>query len=336
MKNIKNLAAVILLSFFVFTACNKTKDVKPSEDAESQAENVKTSKEDSLKKARKKQWEEAMAKYPKIKISAQPLPFQDVKEHDMAVINQPDDLAIVSAKEAALADDDLVLGIVLNGKAIAYPIAYLAGREVVNDLVNGAKNLVATWCPISGTARMLLGDDEAQSFDFGSALHNNNLLIVDRQTSSTWSQIAAESILGPLKGKKIGIYPSQQSTWKYWLAKHPETLIMGVPKKSPRKYVYRTYGPGQERPKVRPTQHNTSLLGIGFTDGEDQLFLPFSSLGQDPVSVKLNGKSIRVFYDNEGMTAWAEDAQGNPIDGLLAYNWAWKGFYANSRVYDGK
>jgi len=50
----------------------------------------------------------------------------------------------VPADEAPLHDDDLVLGIEIDGQAKAYPIAVLAFREMVNDELAGVPILV-TW-----------------------------------------------------------------------------------------------------------------------------------------------------------------------------------------------
>ncbi|MBT7914016.1 DUF3179 domain-containing protein [Candidatus Bathyarchaeota archaeon] len=45
------------------------------------------------------------------------------------------DPKIISASEANLADDDLIMGAVINGDARAYPVNYMNGpyNEVVND-----------------------------------------------------------------------------------------------------------------------------------------------------------------------------------------------------------
>lgn len=46
---------------------------------------------------------------------------------------------IVSAEEAELGDDDIVMGVVINGEARAYPVNYMNGptNEVVNDSLGG-------------------------------------------------------------------------------------------------------------------------------------------------------------------------------------------------------
>ncbi len=52
----------------------------------------------------------------------------------------------VTAAEAALGDGDLVMGVVINGEARAYPVNYMNGpaNEVVNDTLGG-QAIASTW-----------------------------------------------------------------------------------------------------------------------------------------------------------------------------------------------
>lgn len=52
----------------------------------------------------------------------------------------------VPAAEAALGDSDLVMGVVINGEARAYPVNYMNGpkNEVVNDTLGG-QAIASTW-----------------------------------------------------------------------------------------------------------------------------------------------------------------------------------------------
>lgn len=63
---------------------------------------------------------------------------------EVGVWEAPTDLPSVPANEAPLKDDDLVLGVVVDGRAMAYPIRYLALYEVVDDRV-GKTPLAPTW-----------------------------------------------------------------------------------------------------------------------------------------------------------------------------------------------
>ena len=56
------------------------------------------------------------------------------------------DPEIIEASEADLGDDDLVMGIVIDGQARAYPVNYMNGplNEVVNDTLGG-EPITSTW-----------------------------------------------------------------------------------------------------------------------------------------------------------------------------------------------
>ena len=56
------------------------------------------------------------------------------------------DPQIVTADEADIGDDDIVMGVVINGVARAYPVNYMNGPydEVVNDTLGG-EAIASTW-----------------------------------------------------------------------------------------------------------------------------------------------------------------------------------------------
>jgi hypothetical protein len=54
------------------------------------------------------------------------------------------DPEFATAEEAPLDDDELIIGISLEGEAKAYPITVLRSREMVNDEMAGIPTLV-TW-----------------------------------------------------------------------------------------------------------------------------------------------------------------------------------------------
>lgn len=68
---------------------------------------------------------------------------RDVLKHPIRAIRDPE---IVSAAESDLADNELVIGVVVNGQARAYPINQLTGpqREIINDVL-GETPIAATW-----------------------------------------------------------------------------------------------------------------------------------------------------------------------------------------------
>jgi hypothetical protein len=71
-------------------------------------------------------------------------PGGELEEVEMEVHPAVTELEIVSADEAELEDEDLVLGVFADGRAVAYPIRFLALYEVANDRVGNAA-LAPTW-----------------------------------------------------------------------------------------------------------------------------------------------------------------------------------------------
>lgn len=66
------------------------------------------------------------------------------KQVQMEVHEVPVDPRSVPASEVQLEDDELVLGLVRDGEAVAYPIRFLAKYEVVNDRV-GETAVAPSW-----------------------------------------------------------------------------------------------------------------------------------------------------------------------------------------------
>ncbi len=79
-----------------------------------------------------------------VKGRMQARPGGPVEDVEVAVHPAPTDLPTVSPEEAALEDDDLVLGVEVNGQAVAFPVRYLAMYEVVDSRV-GKTPMAPTW-----------------------------------------------------------------------------------------------------------------------------------------------------------------------------------------------
>lgn len=71
-------------------------------------------------------------------------PGGPLQKAEVAVHPVPTDLPLVPAAEAQLDDAELVLGVVLDGQAVAYPVRYLAMFEVVDARV-GKTPVAPTW-----------------------------------------------------------------------------------------------------------------------------------------------------------------------------------------------
>ena len=87
-------------------------------------------------------------------------------------------------------ESDLVLGVVVNGKARAYPINMLNGprREIINDTL-GDQPIVAMWCHLCHSAIVFdrRVDSQVLTFQVSGMLWNRTLVMYDTETQSLWS-----------------------------------------------------------------------------------------------------------------------------------------------------
>lgn len=275
----------------------------------------------------------------RVKAFVQPRPGAPMQETNMRVHRTPGNLPIVDANKATLDDDDLVLGVIVDGNAVAFPIRYLSMFEVTNSQV-GQMPVAPTWCPLTGTGVVYVRtvDDRLLTFDFAEGLLNNNLLVVDRETDSVWSQLARSAISGPMKGAKLKPLPAIQSTWKFWRGKHPETRVMTFNGRAGRPYVYRNIEIGRPGPRSRPTTHDTSALGLGLLVGDQAHYFPFAQLkkAELPVELTVGDTVVTIHYEGDALTAWAEDAEGELLPAVLVYQSRWRAFNPETTVFEAR
>ena len=112
-------------------------------------------------------------------------------------------------------------------EAKAYPIKIMNWHEIVNDTLEG-NPIVVTYCPLCGTGIGFKGmvRGEIATFGVSGLLYQSDLLMYDHQSESLWSQIAMESVAGPLTGEKLEPVFLEHTTWGEWRQTHPQTLVL--------------------------------------------------------------------------------------------------------------
>lgn len=173
------------------------------------------------------------------------------------------------------------------------------------------------------------------TFDFAEGLIKNNLLFVDRETHSIWSQLESKAVSGAMLDTPLRVIPSMQTTWKHWREMHPNTKVMVVEDQKGFPYVYRNRQPGTPRPKTRPQKHDTSNLGLGLVVSGHAIYFPFRELSKatTPMDIEIADQTITVNYEKDAFTAWAEDANGRLLAGVLAYQNGWLDFFPESEIF---
>jgi hypothetical protein len=126
-------------------------------------------------------------------------------------------------KDDRLPAKEFIVGVELDGAAIAYPFRVLSAQPVVNDEVGGHAILVVFDQAGAGSAVFdrQLGD---QTLIF-SAADSDNQTLKDNETGSTWDGLSGKATAGPLKGQSLTRLKSTSSFWFGWKDFHRNTEV---------------------------------------------------------------------------------------------------------------
>ncbi len=127
-----------------------------------------------------------------------------------------------------LEDDDLILGVNVNGEFRAYPIGMLNYHEAVNDNIRTTETLIS-YSPLSGSsAAWNRGDLMGISSTFGisEVIYKSNHILYDRQTNSHWLPMMYECVNGELEGYNPETYQVVETAWGNWKAMFPGTRVL--------------------------------------------------------------------------------------------------------------
>ncbi len=142
------------------------------------------------------------------------------------MFQQPTTKRMVSMSQNKIPTDKLVLGVVENGEARAYPLQLIGYHHQVRDTIGG-KPVMVTYCTVCRTGRVFdpVVKGHPETFRLVGMDHFN-AMFEDERTGSWWRQATGEAIIGPRRGEVLGEIPAQHLTLAEWAAEHPATLVM--------------------------------------------------------------------------------------------------------------
>lgn len=217
--------------------------------------------------------------------------------------------------DAFLEPSSLVLGVVVNGEAKAYPHNVMWWHEIVNDVVGG-EAIVASYCPLTGSGLVIDPTVNGRTHNFGVSglLFDNNLIMFDRTTESLWSQMRNQAICGGLASHEPVLLPVVQSTWAAWKALHPDTTVVSFDTGFNRRYDIYPYG-SYDQVSDSSLLFPHSLLDdrrllkelvLGIVHDDLARAYPYLDLGDRAViNDDLNERAVLVVYDAESAMAIA-------------------------------
>jgi hypothetical protein len=210
--------------------------------------------------------------------------------------------------ESEIQPEDRVIGVEANGYAVAYPLAAMSVREVINDSF-GDLTVAVSWWPVTYSARaFVLGDaDEAQLKPQRKTLLNSTALLDEH--GDTVVQFLGQKVTGPERGTALRQLPVVMTNWRAWSAAHPDTEVMsleGTPDADifERYYVTNRAGLYQQSSKDRRWHDKDTVLGIQ-VNGEARAY-PYPALIERPlVQEELGGTPVLVLQERISATGVA-------------------------------
>jgi hypothetical protein len=139
---------------------------------------------------------------------------------------QPEQKIYASPNNNKVVADKLVMGVVINGEAKAYPIQFIGYHHQVRDSIGGTPVMI-TYCTVCRTGRAFspVVNGKVETFRLVGMDHFN-AMFEDETTKSWWQQATGIAVAGPLKGTALKQISSYQSTLAAWLHQYPNSLVM--------------------------------------------------------------------------------------------------------------
>ena len=135
-----------------------------------------------------------------------------------------------SAEARYLSDDDLVIGVRLNGISKAYPHKMAWYHQIVNDRIGG-QPIAVTFSPLTGSGIVFAawsgGAINRLKFGASGELFNNNLIMYDLNDEQIrYPQMTHTGISGVRAGWILNTPPFVETTWRYWKRLYPDTFVI--------------------------------------------------------------------------------------------------------------
>ena len=183
------------------------------------------------------------------------------------------------------------------------------------------------------------------TFSVSGLLYNSDLLLYDHRTDSLWSQVLGRAISGPLRGAELDLLPASHTTWRDWLRRHPDTLVMTTNTGHTRDYTRSPYLGYAKRSRLyfpvshRSRRYRNKEMVLGVTiNGVDKAY-PFKELnanGETRFQDVIGGRAVVIDWLAEEQTARVVDSRNEELPGVLAYWFAWYAFHPDTEVFDSR
>jgi thiol-disulfide isomerase/thioredoxin len=136
---------------------------------------------------------------------------------------------VPAAAARHMRDDDVVVGVVVDGAARAYPWWVVKNFHAVNDTLGGVP-VALTFCEqCTGAAAFRRGRGDRVLTLEVVGVYNGTIIPRDRETGTLWSPFGGQGLEGPLAGERLERIPVVLTRWADWRRRHPATDVVWGP-----------------------------------------------------------------------------------------------------------
>lgn len=250
-----------------------------------------------------------------------------------------------AAHETPFSDDDLVLGLVVDGDARAYPYGILNWHEVVNDTVGGVP-VAVTYCPLCDTGIVFERGD--RTFGVSGKLYQSCLVMYARDTETLFAQVWGVGIVGPEVDQPLERLPVVRTTLGAWRQQHPDTRVLSVNTGHERDYFEYPYGSYDQnrqlifsvREQERLELHPKALVSYvwepeagveqGSFAGPSAQVAHKALAAQGEREVTLGKRVLQARWVEQLGTARFFDEQGEVVPSSTAFAFVYPAYFAES------
>lgn len=209
----------------------------------------------------------------------------------------------VPAKGAAFPPkNDLVVEVVVDGRAVAYPVSVLTYHGVVNDTIGGAP--VAVWHDAISNGLAVFrrdvqsrkGDAPACEFRLSGLLVRGSASLYDAKSLALFSPLDGEGVTGDYAAAALTFLPFRVTTFGDFIAVHPDGETLARPEGTTFDYSVNPFAGYQSDASfvymkvTDDARLPPKTVGVGVAAGDEAYFLPFGVMLDENKSVMtING-----------------------------------------------
>ena len=122
-----------------------------------------------------------------------------------------------------LAPRTLVMGVMVDGKSVAYPLSVLQKQSPIIDTV-GSTPIVVVLGDDRRSVRVFERTVDGRRLEFFQKTEGSGVQLIDLETNSTWN-FEGKATAGPLAGRQLKKVFVLEDYWFDWRIYHPDTRI---------------------------------------------------------------------------------------------------------------